>query len=600
MLMQGNDSLADRDGPPGGKEVLQAASAAEAIEIGRRIYREGVGAGGAPIAGVRFGGVESSGAAVACVNCHRRSGMGAVEGTDQVSPIAGRFIFTSDPRAVASLNFRNIKSFNQKHAPYTDETFAMAVTKGTHQTGRDLSPIMPRYDFTAEEIGGIQAYLRTLSAEWSPGITARKIRFATVITPDVEPARRKMFIETIQAAVMQKNGNVVTGQRSMNAAEMLLRTDRRWDLDIWELTGTPDTWATQLDEHQRSQPAFALVSGLGDQTWEPVHDFCERTKVPCWFPSVDMPPARAKSDFYSVYFSRGIEMEADVLAKHVSAMNPKPARIVQLHFNDALGNAASAELRVALKALGGDLQRIVVEDRVLATSDANSLKSGFAKLNKRDLVVAWFKPEIISALDGIPVPAVPVYFSAFLANGELAPLPAAWRTSAHLIYPYQMPDKRGSGLVYFKTWLKQSKLELRDELLQSEVYFAMSYLGETVSEMLDNLHGEYLVERAENMLSLRESAKAEDEAREMLMARHQAGIGTQAALARLDMPESRKSPRPVPGRPEMNMGKRESTTAYPRLALAQGQRFASKGAYIVRFSGAEGTGLIAESDWIIP
>ena len=39
---------------------------------------------------------------------------------------------------------------------------------------------------------------------------------------------------------------------------------------------------------------------------------------------------------------------------------------------------------------------------------------------------------------------------------------------------------------------------------------------------------------------------------------------------------------------------------YTRLSLAPGQRFASKGGYIVRFAGTEGNKLIPEGDWIVP
>jgi hypothetical protein len=112
---------------------------------------------------------------------------------------------------------------------------------------------------------------------------------------------------------------------------------------------------------------------------------------------------------------------------------------------------------------------------------------------------------------------------------------------------------------------------------------------------------DYLIERAENMLSLREGLKAEDEARELTIARYNKGGegGAQGAMARLATPEARKSPRPMPGHAAQIALKREGTTVYPRLSLAQGQRFASKGAYIVHF-GAEGKSIVAESDWIVP
>jgi hypothetical protein len=129
----------------------------------------------------------------------------------------------------------------------------------------------------------------------------------------------------------------------------------------------------------------------------------------------------------------------------------------------------------------------------------------------------------------------------------------------------------------------------------------MSYLTEILTDMLDNVHAEYMLERAENMLSLREGAKAEDEARELSVARYNKGGvgGAQGALARLALPEARKSPRPMPGQKAQVMAKREGTTIYPRLSLAPGQRFASKGAYIVRF-GSDGQSVLPESDWIVP
>jgi hypothetical protein len=188
-----------------------------------------------------------------------------------------------------------------------------------------------------------------------------------------------------------------------------------------------------------------------------------------------------------------------------------------------------------------------------------------------------------------------------MAGAEHAPLPAAWKSAVRLVYPYQLPEKRAAGLFYFNSWLKVVKLELREEAMQSEVYFAMSYLTETLTDMLDNVHVDYLLERAENMLSLREGLKAEDEARELTTARYNKGGagGAQAAMAKLAMPEARKSPRPMPGQTAQVMMKREGTTVYPRLSLAQGQRFASKGGYIVHFAG-DGKGVVAESDWIIP
>jgi hypothetical protein len=55
----------------------------------------------------------------------------------------------------------------------------------------------------------------------------------------------------------------------------------------------------------------------------------------------------------------------------------------------------------------------------------------------------------------------------------------------------------------------------------------------------------------------------------------------------------------MPGQTAQVMLKREGTTVYPRLSLAPGQRFASKGAFIVHFA-ADGKTVVPESDWIVP
>lgn len=591
--------LPDRTGPAGSEQVLANLGSAEDVALGRRIYLQGLGANGQPITGLRFGGVEAQGADVACVACHRRSGLGSVEGTNLVAPVAGRFIFTDDKRVAASMNFRNIKSFNQRHEPFTEQSFAAAMRQGTHPTGRELSPIMPRFELSDAELRGVAAYLRTLSAEWSPGVNARQLHFATVITPDVTGQRRQTFIDTLKAAVSQKNGNVVYGQRTMNATDMLFRTDRRWELEIWELQGAPETWAGQLEERYRQQPVFALVSGLGAGQWAPVQDFCDRAQVPCWFPSVDAPPAGARSGFYSLYFSAGVELEADVLAQHLAER--RPARLVQLHRGDAAGLAGAKRLSSALATSAKGLKVII---RQVDAADAAGLRQAMAGLGPRDAVMLWWPAADMPALQTAPVPPSAVYFSARMGGAEQAVLADRWKTALRMIYPYQLPDKRKPSLVYFETWLKVRKLEMRDEFLQSEVYFAMSYLSETLSEMIDNVHRDYLIERAESMLSLREGTKAEDEARELTIARHQKGGegGAQGAMQRLgmNMPESRKTARPMPGRKDQIAIKREGTTVYPRLGLAQGQRFASKGAYIVRYAEQPSDELVAETDWIVP
>lgn len=561
-----------------------APSAAE-LEIGRRIYQEGVLPSGAPLHGVRMTGSAVSGAAAACTTCHRRSGMGGVEGDVQVAPINGRFLFAQrGDKALATMDPRVGKRMNQAHAPYTDESLAAAIRLGKNNSGREMSVVMPRYTLGDPEMKALIAYLGQLSGQWSPGVTAESIRFATVIAPDVEPARRKVLLDMIRTAFNQKNGSTVTaghqrGRRHMtSAAELVLGTERKWELDVWELLGPPESWGGQLEAHYLRQPVFALVSGLSNSTWQPVHDFCEREQVPCWFPSVDLPPDKAA--FYPVYFSRGVALEAGVLARHLmDRKRQRPQRLVQVYRDDELGRGAASAMTQALAGSG-----IAIEDRILPEGSPEALRNAMAGIKRKDSVMFWLRPDDLAALGQVSQPTA-AYFSAVLSGGEHGPFPVAWKDNARLVYPYELPDRRLTNLAYFHQWLEMRKLPLVDEPLQSEVFFALNFLTDTVAEMLDNMYRDYLMERAESMISRREGGKAEEQARarDALRSPARSQAGMQAGMA--GEAQSRGT---------------SGTTIYPRLSLGPTQRFASKGGYIVRFANAAGDALVAESGWIVP
>ncbi|MEX8519313.1 MAG: cytochrome c [Leptothrix sp. (in: b-proteobacteria)] len=612
--------------PPTPKPTLDQIPIGTAadIEAGRRIYREGILPSGEPLTGHRLDGeVKISGQTAACVLCHRRSGLGAVEGNNRISPISGRYLFRQDAHAVIQMNVRTERGFNRKHDPYTLETLAAAIRGGIHVSGHEMQPLMPRYDMSDQDIQVLASYLRQLSIEWSPGVTDTQIRFATVITPDVDPKRKQAFLETIRAIVHQRNGNIVHfGQRTMSSgAEMALMTNRSWDLEVWELQGAPETWAEQLKQRYAAKPVFAMISGLGANHWEPVHTFCESNSIPCWFPSVQQAPAEAEDGFYSIYFSRGLTLEADVLGRHLGEGAAKPKRVLQVYTDKSLGDNVIEPLRASLQN-----DQISSDTLLWDGRDKTKLKKAMARYGKADAVMFWLAPNEIQKLSELPLPEASIFFSGRLAQGESAPLNAQWKKTARLIYPYQLPELRRKGLTYFHQWINERSLNLVDEPLQSEVYFSLSYLVETLVDMLDNVHRDFLLERAENMLSLREAAAAESQARDVAATKQQVVAPDLAKPQRAMIP--RPIPRPMPDREAIRNGpmrgmagmregqetlpmsasaeasmtgsRTESTTVYPRLSLAQFQRLASKGAYIVHFSDPAGTDLVADTPWIVP
>lgn len=543
--------------------LLVATVGADPLETGRRIYEEGILPSGRPLVGVRFDHVTVAGPQAACITCHRRSGLGSVEGDTLVPPVAGRFLFADGAeQALAAMDLRSRRSLNIHRPPYTDQTFAAALRNGINNHGLPMGAVMPRFDLDDEAMGALVAYLRQLSARWSPGVTDRTIRFATVIAPGVEPARREALLTTLRTAFAQKNGSTVTtragGRRHMvSSTEMVLGTERTWLLDVWELHGPPESWADQLDALYRRAPVFALVSGISDTTWEPVQVFCEDRRLPCWFPSVPLPGGNDAA--WSIHFSRGVLLEAQVLAMQLKAAGV--SRVIQIRGDDAPGEAAAAVLR---RQLGPS----ATEERVI-TGEPASLVQAVGELRAGDTVVFWLRPDALAPLAAItPPPRVTACFSGQLSGGDPAAIPRNWRTVAHLVYPYELPPRREAHTEYFRAWLAIRRLPLVDEPLQAEAWFAVDYLASTIGTMLDNLQRDYLMERAQEMLDRSEAGKAEDQTRVVL-----------------------------PNGPATNRP-RGGTTIYPRLSLGPGQSFASKGAWMVGFD--EGDRLVAESEWVVP
>ncbi len=576
-------------------QTVAPGTAAE-VELGRRIYNEGVIAPGVELTGTRFGNTPTHGARAACVNCHRRSGMGQVDSDILIQPITGNFLFaTKADKRVTTMDPHVGKRFNKAHEPYTNATLAAAIRNGVNNRGQAMNVAMPRYDLSEPQLRAVIAYLKQLSAQWSPGVSQTSIRFATVITPDVEPARRKVLIDMMRTVFRQKNGSTAVAKNGQtrhhmtSAAELILGTERKWELDIWELQGAPQTWGEQLAANYRKHPVFALLSGVSNSTWQPVHDFCDREQVPCWFPSVDVPGK--DQSLYAFYFSGGVTLESAVLARHLLDQKEPPKHVVQI-YRDA--DAARAAAQSLTHSLAGSA--VTVEDRVLSAGLAaeDALRQALGNIKPEDTVMFWLRPDDIAALGKITPVAGKSYFSAVLAKGEQAPLPSAWRANSSMVYLHELPEHRTKNLDYFHAWLNISKIPLLDEAMQSEVFFALNFMTDTLSDMLDNVYRDYLIERGENMLSIREGIKSEQETRDRV------ALGRTGDLVRkhgaLTTAEASRIPIPKQGSAINSNG----TTLYPHLSLGPDQRLASKGGYIVRFSKDSGNDLVAQSEFIVP
>lgn len=525
------------------------AAGLQADAVGEAIYRQGVLPSGALLQGVREPGMRIEGAAAACVNCHRRSGLGTREGRQLVPPIATRYLF--HPRAGAHEDFDLpfVEGMHADRDPYTEATLARAIREGIGVDGKPLSVLMPRFTLDDAAMRDLIAYLRTLAPVEVPGVTNSTLHFATIFTPDADPAARQGVLDVLQKFFADKNHYTRAESPRMRSSHRLrFKVNRHWELHVWQLAGAPSTWEAQLRAKLAAEPVYAVISGVGGKTWAPVHHFCEAAALPCLFPNVDL-PVDAESDVDDVYFSKGVLLEAQLIAHQLRARaeTQKLHRVVQVFRADDVGRDAAKALAVALRKVHGAAPLQIVDRSLAGTAGKNGVASALREVTPGDVLVLWLRSADIAALGPPPRGLTLAYMSGRMGGLEQAPLPAAWRGVTHMAYPFNLPDRSRVQLDYPLGWFRIRRIPVVALQPQADAYLACIILSDTINHMVDTFQRDYLVERIEEGLE-----------------------------------------------------HRILTGYYPRLSLAPGQAFASKGGYVVHFVGSAGTRVTADGDWIVP
>ena len=551
-----------------------SASDADLLAIGQRIYREGTLPSGEPLRGVGAANVTLAGEQAACATCHRRSGYGSSEGPIEVRAITGPALFgervaptmpgstatpavaTAPPdlspaeaalaNAIALRAARAAQFAGTRQRPvYDDASLARALIEGIDVNGRRMNASMPRFDLEPAALHALTAYLKTLSTQASPGVTDDTVHFATVIQPGTDPTQRRELLDVLQAFIQDRNlGQRAEIRREQAGQVHLQRTFRQWVLHVWDLSGPSDTWATQIEDAYKAQPVFALVSGLGNASWRPIHDFSERFEVPCIFPQVDV-PVLAERDFYTVYLSRGITLEAQALARFLRDTDERGPVMQVFRRGEASATGAGA-FREAWTAAAG----AAPTDILLDEDPGDAFWQRLGEQAAGATLVLWLSSrdlEHAQALAAMGSKVQAVYLSSSLIAGPRSGLAADPTGRVRLVYPQDPPALRDARLAVVKRWLLNNGIAPGHEQVQMNAYLAATVTGMLMTHSKDTYSREFLLERMEHRL------------------------GTALELS-----------------------------IYPHLSLGPGQRYASKGSYIVAARGPDDQDLKPVSDWIVP
>ena len=145
------------------------------------------------------------GAEAACVKCHQRSGLGSVEGSLSFPPVTGDYLFHSRAHDASEPALPYVESSHGNRDPYTDETLPRAIREGLDSQGRPLSYLMPRFALGDDDMAALIDYLKNLGQRQVPGVTDTVLHFATIVTPDADPVKRRGMLDVLKHFVAEKN-----------------------------------------------------------------------------------------------------------------------------------------------------------------------------------------------------------------------------------------------------------------------------------------------------------------------------------------------------------------------------------------------------------
>ena len=506
---------------------------------GKRIYREGILPSGEPVTALVQGDVPVDGTQFTCLACHQRSGWGAIEGNRIVMPVSGPALY--QPR----------KNGYRERPDYTDESLAKVMQDGIDPTGNPLDPLMPLYELGDGDMAALISYLKILSADFSPGVADLNIHFATVITDEVDPSLQKSMLDVLETYFRGKNGKTRHEIRRLEGGpwfrDYKYKAYREWNLHPWYLKGPPETWTEQLEEYYRNQPVFALISGISTRDWQPIHEFCEKHQIPSLLPNTDRPVITV-SDHYTLYFSKGLTLEADVIAAHLSRELTRH-RVLQVFHEDMPRSVVAAS---ALLQNLAEREDVSVENWLLPAGEKFTGDALAQRQNETgaDAIVLWLGPEQIGELEKSPevLEKLPtIYLSSTLLGADIAAVPEAIGASAFLVHPYTLPRERQNRAVRVKGWLRARKIETVDERAQAQTYFACLMAGEGLMHIKRYFYRDYFVDSIDHSDRMTSYA-----------------------------------------------------TFYPRLSFGPGQRYLSKGSYIVDLGCKEQASPAEKATWIVP
>ena len=533
--------------------------AAQALRLGAAMYRDGILPSGQTMKATVQEDIELDGAMSTCANCHQRSGMGALEGGILSPPTNGAKLYAplKSPLDIPGSVMKR-SNFKGGRPAYNQESLATLLRTGFGPAGKRISETMPLYHLSEDEMEIMIFYLEQLSSDLSPGVSDDEIRFATILAEGTSAGDRDSLLLPLNTFIREVwNAQIPARDRSLQGAKLpdagklpaaAATAYRRASLDVWELKGAPENWGRQLEALYRKRPVFAVLGGIAPGKWDPVHGFCEKMELPCIFPLTELPVVSEK-DWYTLYFSKGYYQEGEAAAKYLSRVFALPPgkKLIQLFRDSDQAKALARGFGETWRKLGD----AALSDRPV-TGDEKIDAKFWEKLvssHPDAVLLLWLPPADLAGIEALAAseqrPST-IFLSATLLAGAVQAVPETIRDLTLITYPTRLPGDAEYAKSASAGWASFNTLPISNRTIAAKSYLITRLLARVLVDMGSNSYRDFFLDIVDE------------------------------------------------GKDDIN-----STLLFPTLSFGPGQRYASKGCYVVSVGKGEAPQVVRQSDWII-
>jgi len=220
--------------------------------------------------------------------------------------------------------------------------------------------------------------------------------------------------------------------------------------------------------------------------------------------------------------------------------------VVQVYRATAVGNSLARGFRETRRKIG-----VPDADEIVFRSDEKIGDDLVRKLAGRygnGVILLWLGMDDFSWLAGAVADHGPitVFASSTVLGEKFSELPEKVRLHAYFTYPYRFPEDRSGAMHVVRPWLKIKGIPEKNLSISSRMYFIGRVLTDTFMHMQRHYYRDHFLDVIDML---------EDES--------------------------------------------HTIADYPRLSFGPGQRYASKGCYIVQLSAGEKPEILRKSDWVV-